>query len=765
MPVDNMQSHEIEDLEDDLERTDRLPVLEGSAFVDDDIEDLEDDAVRMDYVPLVPQVKPPEFPRPSGVDLPSLAESVRSVEERIARQNAEYEALKRNFEKMREAEAAALARGNVLSSELAGVRAMLETEQARARELDKTLAEKNFAAEAARARVEEALREAERHQSEARTLRDTLASRDATIVQVTHSLGERDAQLNALQREHSQIVPELADRSKVSSQLESDLKSERDRATGLGQALKSAQQVAASLKSQLKSEEDQRQSAQRELDLLKTQAATYLDQLRTREWRRGFDLNMFREFDARIGAVQDDRGALQSERDQLRQRVTEMESKIAARDEAIARLQDASGQLEQLRSEHQKQLALVEEARTELMKKIATIDADRNRLNGEIATRDRRIIELQELALDGDAARASHGTKLIESEQARAELSTKIALLDAERSRLQGEIAARDERIARLISAVQVDESDRAKHETALQQIERTCAELNGQISALQGENSRLASEVALRDRALADAQAAGRNEVQRGVEALKAAQSEQGKLTAQIARLQLEMQERERQIAALTQELAVARGPVEPIEAEVKRLTGELAARAASLEQLSDENRSLRGALERARGALEEREFLIRRLERSETNNANVLGRIQTSIERLGSTPAAASAGNAAAPVECKAELIRFDGQHQTAYSLGRRTRIGRAAGCEMQIESSSVSRHHALVLMSTRDVIIEDLNSTNGVLVNGRKVSRQLLNDGDLLTVGEAQFRLSVKLTPRTVDSTPPDSPAAPG
>ena len=42
-----------------------------------------------------------------GVDLPSLAESVRSVEERIARQNADYEALNRSYEKARDAQLAA----------------------------------------------------------------------------------------------------------------------------------------------------------------------------------------------------------------------------------------------------------------------------------------------------------------------------------------------------------------------------------------------------------------------------------------------------------------------------------------------------------------------------------------------------------------------------------------------------------------------------------------------------------------------------------
>jgi pSer/pThr/pTyr-binding forkhead associated (FHA) protein len=52
-------------------------------------------------------------------------------------------------------------------------------------------------------------------------------------------------------------------------------------------------------------------------------------------------------------------------------------------------------------------------------------------------------------------------------------------------------------------------------------------------------------------------------------------------------------------------------------------------------------------------------------------------------------------------------------------------------------------VSRHHALVLVGPREAVIEDLNSTNGVLVNGRKVSRQQLNDGDAVTIGEIQFR----------------------
>jgi pSer/pThr/pTyr-binding forkhead associated (FHA) protein len=173
-------------------------------------------------------------------------------------------------------------------------------------------------------------------------------------------------------------------------------------------------------------------------------------------------------------------------------------------------------------------------------------------------------------------------------------------------------------------------------------------------------------------------------------------------------------------------------------------------------VEHLGEEKAELRATLERTRGALEEREFLIRRLERSESNAANALGRIQTSIERLGST-AGPAAGSVA---DWSAELVRIDGDQPVTHVLSRRTRIGRAAGCELQIDSSSVSRHHALIVVGPRDAFIEDLNSTNGVVVNGRRVTRQLLVDGDAVTIGDIQFRYIA----RPLQGSPEPKPAEP-
>jgi predicted component of type VI protein secretion system len=227
-----------------------------------------------------------------------------------------------------------------------------------------------------------------------------------------------------------------------------------------------------------------------------------------------------------------------------------------------------------------------------------------------------------------------------------------------------------------------------------------------------------------------------------------------------QIAQFKAEAETHEQELTVLMAHLNEARRPVQSIQADLKRANDDLALKAAGVEQLSEENRNLRATLERTRGALEEREFMIRRLERSESNNANALGRIQTSIERLGATPVP-SAGPALS-ADWPAQLVRIDAGHEATYTLGRRTRIGRAPDCELHIDSQSVSRHHALLLKGLRDLIIEDLNSTNGVIVNGRKVSRLFLSDGDVMTIGEIQFRCVLNPAKSTSEA-PPGPPFA--
>ncbi len=73
-----------------------------------------------------------------------------------------------------------------------------------------------------------------------------------------------------------------------------------------------------------------------------------------------------------------------------------------------------------------------------------------------------------------------------------------------------------------------------------------------------------------------------------------------------------------------------------------------------------------------------------------------------------------------------------------QESYLVPGRLIIGRTADNDLQIESKYVSRHHAQVITTAEGSAIEDLNSTNGVFVRGRRVRRHKLQENDVVKLG---------------------------
>jgi type II secretory pathway predicted ATPase ExeA len=62
----------------------------------------------------------------------------------------------------------------------------------------------------------------------------------------------------------------------------------------------------------------------------------------------------------------------------------------------------------------------------------------------------------------------------------------------------------------------------------------------------------------------------------------------------------------------------------------------------------------------------------------------------------------------------------------------------IGRTPDNDMQVESKFVSRHHAQLITTPGGTVVEDLNSTNGVYLNGKRVRRHRLVAGDVIKLG---------------------------
>jgi len=64
--------------------------------------------------------------------------------------------------------------------------------------------------------------------------------------------------------------------------------------------------------------------------------------------------------------------------------------------------------------------------------------------------------------------------------------------------------------------------------------------------------------------------------------------------------------------------------------------------------------------------------------------------------------------------------------------------TSIGRSPKNQISLPFAEVSRHHANVVFTADGYRIVDLNSGNGILVNGKRVTDWLLNDGDVIQIG---------------------------
>ena len=75
----------------------------------------------------------------------------------------------------------------------------------------------------------------------------------------------------------------------------------------------------------------------------------------------------------------------------------------------------------------------------------------------------------------------------------------------------------------------------------------------------------------------------------------------------------------------------------------------------------------------------------------------------------------------------------------------------IGRTVDNDLQIDSRFVSRHHCQIITTAQGSLIEDLNSTNGIYVQGRRVRRHNLNDGDVVAVGKHEIMYVDERLPR--------------
>ena len=205
------------------------------------------------------------------------------------------------------------------------------------------------------------------------------------------------------------------------------------------------------------------------------------------------------------------------------------------------------------------------------------------------------------------------------------------------------------------------------------------------------------------------------------------------------VESLRVELREQSEQVEELENDLQAAEEQIHRLEAQLRRSS----ARVALLLQQSRqpeaaENDSMLGTTPD-----------VARLLAAADASDDMPTSINAATHVAATAPSVApSHEGRAVPINGAARfLVQIDGDGDVLHLLGRRTTVGRGTGNDIQIDQRFVSRHHAILIAGPNQTVIEDLRSTNGVLVNGQRVRRCVLNDGDLVLIGKTQMRFALR------------------
>jgi len=89
---------------------------------------------------------------------------------------------------------------------------------------------------------------------------------------------------------------------------------------------------------------------------------------------------------------------------------------------------------------------------------------------------------------------------------------------------------------------------------------------------------------------------------------------------------------------------------------------------------------------------------------------------------------------------------LVLRAGNREREFTQGRVV-VGRARDVDFRIDDTNVSRRHAAIFWSEGQVMIEDLGSTNGTMVNGYPVTTTVVRPGDVVVIGDCRITVETR------------------
>jgi len=577
-----------------------------------------------------------------------------------------------------------------------------------------------------------------------------LESRTTALREAEQRLASHGKRLLQLEQARDEALASQAAAAQRAASAEQRAASAEQRATAAEQRTASVEQHLAKLEQRavrLSAELSQRQAAAAQNAARLEESARALAAAQQRAAAASEDL-------AQARAVVSTSGARTQE---LQQRLEQQESAVRAQHTreleqqqtlATAGRAHAAGVMVDLHNERARAMSYLEslqtlERRREIAQHLVTeLNHEAEDRAAELVRLTRELASRDELAHRQEEALTQRVGRIAQLEQQLSTLTTMVTQRDTQLqdqhhqaqglrsslARLQAEINAGTERVRALeTDSAQRDSSERQQRD----ELERLRSEMVSAYAAL---------EAARRSAAAAAVQASSQ----------QSALAQKGERAAQLeAWLSAERQ----RAAQLEGELATVRGEMEEWGGVLRSAQQERGGHLASIAAAESRVREL----EQAAAAREER---VRALEADPRNRGARIMELEASGDaRHAATdihPAlrepARHAGEEAPGDEPMPDgatrlLIHSADGREVVQVLGRKTSIGRTPDNDLQLDAKFISRHHAVILVGPASAVIEDLNSTNGVHVNGRRVLRQTLRDGDQIAIGRMHYRFVVR------------------
>jgi chromosome segregation ATPase len=569
--------------------------------------------------------------------------------------------------------------------------------------------------------------------------------------------GER---LIELERE---LASTRAERAAAEERAAKLLKEEEERAAEL---LRSADERATSLVAELAAARTELAAEQARATDLQARVEQFQVTVRTHETRDYEAAKLLALRDQEIGTLRADLQAaelraarhleslqsLEGRRNIFDEQLLTLESELGERDTRIAKLRDELT-IEITRTRDLDTNVTQRQGHIEtLEREVASLRASLEKRTAELEHAERAKAKLQESVASLTETVSARVDRIRALESAATSHSESFAQRLQEIERLTRERDAALAKANALDTSLAAANTALAEKDSALKSMADSRADLEKRLAASQQRAEALDRELIIARAEIAERMAAAlRTEAERDEQINRFAASE-----ARAVDLERRADEYQETIRQLQEELRTAlnrstelEGDLRAAEDMINRIEGELRNKSTKLDDLTKTHDEWRGTIETARASLAERDALIHRLETEAANSAALIGNIQQSIKKL--DPNADSGIHEIAPEGAVRLLIRTDGDTEVVHVLGRKTTVGRTPDNDLQIDAKFISRNHAVILAGPNNTIIEDLNSTNGVAVNGKRISRHALRDGDMVSIGKTSFRFAVRPTER--------------